>query len=140
MFYNRIWVRCWHSDNASPSPNLHSPGCGYVGVSAVGLAHHHSALVNIASSTRSSSKDKMVITRWKAIFFNRYLTASFPNVPRPSYLLRSWPAAQARWSSATTEPRQSDADGGTIGRPSPQSRIKYTSESYAFLAIWLHFR
>ena len=89
---------------------------------------------------RSSSKDKMVITRWKAIFFNRYLTASFPNVPRPSYLLRSWPAAQARWSSATTEPRQSDADGGTIGRPSPQSRIKYTSESYAFLAIWLHLR
>ena len=26
MFYNRIWVRCWHSGDASPSPNLHSPG------------------------------------------------------------------------------------------------------------------
>ena len=25
-FIIEFWVRCWHSGDASPSPNLHSPG------------------------------------------------------------------------------------------------------------------
>lgn len=40
--------------------------------------------------------------------------------------------AQVRWetASATTEPRQPDADGGVQGTPSAQKKIKYTSETY----------
>ncbi len=65
------------------------------------------------------------------ILFNRRLTGSFSKFPHPAYFPRPCPAAQTRWSSATTEPHQPDADGGTQGGPSPQSSVKYTSESYA---------
>ncbi|MCJ1375241.1 hypothetical protein MMC20_006475 [Loxospora ochrophaea] len=40
------------------------------------------------------------------------------------------PTAQLRWSSATTEPHQINADGKTQGTPSPSKEIKFTSESY----------
>ena len=70
-------------------------------------------------------------TRLTAFLFNRRLTGSFSKFPHQAYFSRPCPAAQTRWSSATTEPHQPDADGGTHGGPSPQSNIKYTSESYA---------
>ena len=77
----------------------------------------------------------MVIMRWKSTYSRNFLAASFLIVPRPAYLLRPCPAAQVRWSSATTEPRQSGADGRTQGGPSPQNHIAYTSESYAVSAL-----
>ena len=82
-------------------------------------------------STRSSFKCNMATPRLKNVLFNRRLTAFSIKSSLPLYTLRTCPAAQTRWSSATTEPRQTDADGGTKGGPSTQSYIKYTSESYA---------
>ncbi|MCJ1258036.1 hypothetical protein MMC24_005865 [Lignoscripta atroalba] len=38
--------------------------------------------------------------------------------------------AHVRWSSATSEPHQPDADGGLHGPPSSQKHIKFTSEAY----------
>ncbi|KAI9760662.1 MAG: hypothetical protein M4579_001526 [Chaenotheca gracillima] len=38
--------------------------------------------------------------------------------------------SHVRWSSATTEPHQPDAEGTTKGAPSPAKQIKFTSESY----------
>lgn len=59
--------------------------------------------------------------------------------PRPLQKRKNFrPLAQVRWSSATTEPRQPNAEGGTQGPPSPQSHIKYTSESYALLPEFVH--
>lgn len=91
----------------------------------------HSPWSFTVRSTRSSFKHNMATTCLKNVLFNRRLTASSIKSSRPSYLLRPCPAAQTRWSSATTEPRQPDADGGTKGGPSTQRYIKYTSESYA---------
>ena len=63
MFYNRImlscyriWVRCWHSGDASFSPNLHSPGnCIAQGIRVHGVLAkarllQHSQLSAIPSS------------------------------------------------------------------------------------------
>ncbi|KAI9723024.1 MAG: hypothetical protein M1812_001473 [Candelaria pacifica] len=40
------------------------------------------------------------------------------------------PRSQLRWSSATSEPIQPDAQGTTKGEPSPTGYIKFTSEMY----------
>ncbi|KAI9846344.1 MAG: hypothetical protein M1837_004197 [Sclerophora amabilis] len=39
-------------------------------------------------------------------------------------------SSRVRWSSATTEPHQPDAQGSTKGAPSPAKQIAYTTESY----------
>ncbi|KAI9676409.1 MAG: hypothetical protein M1817_000566 [Caeruleum heppii] len=43
-------------------------------------------------------------------------------------------AGQLRWSSATSEPFQPDASGGTKGAPSPAKHIAFTSETYPNLS------
>lgn len=71
----------------------------------------------------------MLPLRLKLTVLPRYLPAPRTILFRNTHLLRLYPVAQARWSSATTEPRQPDGDGGTQGPPSSQKQIKYTSES-----------
>ncbi|MCJ1460882.1 hypothetical protein MMC28_011264 [Mycoblastus sanguinarius] len=61
---------------------------------------------------------------------NRRLESRCFRAPSLRHIIRKIPAAQSRWSSATTEPRQPDAGGGTQGAPRPQNYINYTSESY----------
>ena len=83
------------------------------------------------------TKKIMLTMRLKTNFFNRRLTASISRSPIPIYSSRACPVVQTRLSSATTEPLQPDAEGGTRSGPNPQGNIRYTSESYAFSATLL---
>ena len=63
----------------------------------------------------------------------RTVFARFPNKisTRISPCAVSGPVRlQVRWSSATTEPHQPDAEGTLKGEPSSQKYLKFTSESY----------
>lgn len=105
-----------------------------------GLAHRYPAPLRSflwVESLVFSTWNRMTTIRLKTALCPRLLTTSFSKIHRPACPLRQCPAAQTRWSSATTEPRQPDADGRTHGEPSPQSRIKFTSESYASSAVML---
>ena len=93
----------------------------------------------VRSAAWRASKSKMGATTLKSTVLDRRLSASFLKLPGPNHLFRLCSAAQIRWSSATTEPHQPDADGRTQSGPSPQRHIKYTSDSYASFAVqsWL---
>ena len=82
-------------------------------------------------------KCKMLVIPRRAVLWNKQITSSFSKFLSPTYSLRPCPATQAWWSAATIEHRQSVTDGVTLGGASPQSSIKYTSESYAISATWL---
>ena len=58
----------------------------------------------------------------------RVRTASLRPLARP-IAPASYPNGQKRWSSATSEPHQPDAEGSVKGAPSSQKYIPFTAES-----------
>lgn len=117
----------------APAESVVYAGCCRGLAEQIGCSRGSEIIIVLARGSRQTlcPHDRMATQRLKTGLFNRLLTASFQHIPCPAHLLRSGPAAQTRWSSATTEPLQPDADGNTHGAPSPQSHIKYTSDSYA---------